>query len=125
MVGRSSSDIRLTGTLSVRGTRIGPRRALDRPLSAVDHDEYSGITIVSNGDPVRGEAVRAVEDGAWCCLSGVDLTGVRDVIVDGDGPVVLRLDDPYSGPTAMAAGVHDLYLVMAADSRVTSLSFRS
>ncbi len=127
MVGRSASDIRLTGTLAVRGSRIGPRRALDRSLAAVDHDEYSGITIVSDGDPVRGEAVRAVEDGAWCCLSGIDLTGVREVVVDGDGPVVLRLDDPYSGSDAVteASGVHDLYLVMAADSRITSLTFRS
>jgi beta-glucosidase len=137
MVGRSSSDIRLTETLSVRGTRIGPRRAVDRPLAAVDHDEYSGITLVGNGDPVRGEAVRATEDGAWCCMAGIDLTGTREVAVGGDGPpVILRLDDPYAGdelatvaPGAAAAttpadGVHDLYLVLDAGSRVTEITFR-
>jgi beta-glucosidase len=73
--------------------------------------------------------VRAAEDGAWCCLSGIDLTGVRSVDVDGDGPpVTLRLDDPYAGPSldaAGAGGVHDVYLVMDAGSRVTSLTFRS
>jgi beta-glucosidase len=138
MVGRSASDIRLTGTLSVRGTRIGPRRALDRPIPAGDHDEYSGITLVATGDPVRGEAVRAVEDGAWCCLAGIDLTGVREVTMDGDGPpVVLRLDDPYAGdelatvsagaasPVTAAEGVHDLYLAMDAESRISAITFRS
>jgi beta-glucosidase len=129
MVGRSSSDIRLTGTLPVRGTRIGPRRALSRPLAAVDHDEYSGIAVVAAPDSVRGEAVRATEDGAWCCLSGIDLTGVASVDVEGDGPAVtLRLDDPYAGPPFPASsppdGVHDLYLVMDAGSRVTALTFR-
>jgi beta-glucosidase len=129
MVGRSSSDIRLTGTLPVRGTRIGPRRALSHPLSAIDHDEYSGISVVAAPDSVRGEAVRAAEDGAWCCMSGIDLTGVGAVDVEGDGPAVtLRLDDPYAGPPfpddSPVDGVHDLYLVMDAGSRVTSLTFR-
>jgi beta-glucosidase len=128
MVGRSSSDIRLTGTLSVRGTRIGPRRALERPIAAVDHDEYSGISLVAAADPVRGEAVRALEDGAWCCMSAVDVTGVREVDVEGDGPpATLRLDDPYAGPRftgGEATGVHDLYLVLDAGSRVTSITFR-
>ena len=138
LVGRSASDIRLTGTLPVRGTRIGPRRALDRPIRARDHDEYSGVSLVADGDPVSGEAVRATEDGAWFCLAGVDLTGVREVAVDGDGPAVsLRLDDPYAGvelaavspgstvTTTVADGVHDLYLAMDAGSRVGTITFRS
>jgi len=138
MVGRSSSDIRLTGTLPVRGARIGPRRALDRPIAAADHDEYSGIVLVASPDPVRGDAVRATEDGAWCCLAGIDLTGVAEVTVEGDGaPVSLRLDDPYAGrdlavvppggsaATAGGDGVHDLYLVMNAGARITSITFRA
>ncbi|GIM91957.1 glycoside hydrolase family 3 protein [Paractinoplanes toevensis] len=137
MVGRSASDIRLTATLSVRGSRIGSRPALERPIAAVDHDEYSGITLVATGDPVRGEAVRAAEDGAWCCMAGLDLTGAREVAVGGDGPpVVLRLDDPYAGPalatvppgeagvrTATADGVHDLYLILDAGTRITEIRF--
>jgi beta-glucosidase len=138
MVGRSSSDIRLTGTLAVRGTRIGPRRAVEHPIAAGDHDEYSGITLVAGADPVRGEAVRATEDGAWYCLAGIDLAGVAQVAVDGDGPpVTVRLDDPYAGEklatvpaggsatAASSGGVHDLYLVMDAGTRIGSISFRS
>jgi beta-glucosidase len=139
MVGRSASDIRLTATLSVRGSRIGPRRALDGAIPAVDHDEYSGITLAATTDPIRGEAVRASEDGAWCCLAGIDLTGAHEVTVGGDGPPVeLRLDDPYAGTalatvppgaapvaTAAADGVHDLYLILEAGSRVTDITFRS
>jgi len=137
LVGRSASDIRLTGTLAVRGTRIGAQRVLDRTVRATDHDEYSGITLVATADPVRGEAVRATEDGAWCCFNGADLSGVREVAVDGDGPpVLLRLDDPYAGPefasvtpgtpaaVTAADGVHDLYLALDAGSRVSALTFR-
>ncbi|GAA0561696.1 glycoside hydrolase family 3 protein [Paractinoplanes ferrugineus] len=138
MVGRSASDIRLTASLSVRGRRIGPRRALDHPIPAVDHDEYSGTTLAATGDPTRGEAVRAAEDGAWCCLSGIDLTGAHEVTLGGDGPPVeLRLDDPYAGtplatvppgaspvPVTAADGVHDLYLILEAGSRVTDITFR-
>jgi beta-glucosidase len=136
MIGRSSSDIRLTGTLAVRGTRIGPRRAVAHPIAAVDHDEYSGITLVASADPVRGEAVRAIEDGAWYCLAGVDLTGTAQITVDGDGPaVVLRLDDPYAGTTlatvrpgdsseaAAATGIHDVYVVMDHGTRITTITF--
>ncbi|MDY7085319.1 MAG: glycoside hydrolase family 3 C-terminal domain-containing protein [Actinomycetota bacterium] len=138
LVGRSASDIRLTGTLPVRGSRVGAQRAADRTIRAGDHDEYSGITLVATGDPVRGEAVRATEDGAWCCLNGTDLSGVREVAVDGDGPpVTLRLDDPYAGgefalvrPGSSVAvpetdGVHDLYLAMDAGSRISAITFRS
>ena len=138
MVGRSSSDIRLTKTLSVRGARIGARRAVDRPIAATDHDEYSGVTIVASPDPVRGAAVHAGEDGAWCCMAGVDFAGVAQVAVDGDGaPITLRLDDPYAGedlatvaaggaaPTIAADGVHDLYVVMNASTRITTIAFQS
>ena len=136
MLGRSSSDIRLTGTLAVRGTRIGPRRAVAHPIAAVDHDEYSGITLVASADPIRGEAVRATEDGAWYCLAGLDLTDTSTLTIDGDGtPVTLRLDDPYAGdelatatpgsaaaPTR-AAGLHDVYVVMDHGTRITSITF--
>jgi hypothetical protein len=40
--------------------------------------------------------------------------------------VTLRLDDPYAGllfEGGEVAGVHDLYLVMDAGARVTSLTF--
>jgi beta-glucosidase len=59
------------------------------------------------------------------------------VAVDGDGPpVTLRLDDPYAGvelatvpaggsaaAASGATGVHDLYLVMDAGTRISSITF--
>jgi beta-glucosidase len=77
-----------------------------------------------------------VEDGAWICMAGVDLTGAAEVLVDGEGaPVTVRLDDPYAGadlatvavgeagPAAGADGVHDLYVTMDSGTRITALTF--
>jgi beta-glucosidase len=117
MVGRSSSDVRLTATLAVRGTVIGTRRAVDQPIRAVDNDEYSCIALVADG-------VKAAEEGAWLCFQGVDISAVRTTQITGHGGAVsIRVDDPFSGPelakavpgqrvpTASVDGVHDLYLV--------------
>ena len=58
------------------------------------------------------------------------------MVVGGDGPpVILRLDDPYTGAelatappgetTAIEAdAVHDLYLVLDAGSRITEITFQ-
>jgi beta-glucosidase len=128
MVGRSSTDIRLTATLTVRGTVIGTRRAADRPVRAVDSDEYSGTATTDAG-------VQAVENGAWLCFQGIDTTGVRAAHVDGHGGTVcVRADDPFSGPllaallpgqraqTAAVDGVHDVYVVFdSAGTTITEL----
>jgi beta-glucosidase len=130
MVGRSSSDIRLTATLAVRGTVIGTRRAVERPVRAADNDEYSGVAPADEG-------VKAVEDGAWLCFQGVDLSGVRAAQVRGHGGTMwIRVDDPFSGPelakvvpgqqlpTASVDGVHDLYLVFGSvGTTVEELAF--
>lgn len=130
MVGRSSADIRLTATLAVRGTVIGTRRAVERPIHAADNDEYSGVALTDDG-------VQAAEDGAWLCFQGVDLSGVRAAHVLGHGgAVAVRVDDPFSGPelakvvpgqrvpTASVDGVHDLYLVFGAvGTTVQELAF--
>ena len=73
--------------------------------------------------------MRAAEDGAWLCLAGVDLAGTNEVAVDGDGPPVTAtarrpLCRPGTGRT-VAEGVHDLYLVMEAGTRVSSITFRA
>ena len=83
---------------------------------------------MASPDPVRGDAVRAAEDGAWCCMAGIDLAGVAEVTVDGDGaPVSLRVDDPYAREdlAVVPPGVHDRYLVMNAGTRVTTITFRA
>jgi beta-glucosidase len=152
MVGRSSADIRLTGSLVVDGERIPPRSLLDRPLRAVDHDDHCGITLVDES-AVDGDAVGAVESGGWITYEGVDFgAGVSTCRVratrpaSDPGTVTLRLDDPLRGPVVAtltvpttsgrydwarvsapvggATGVHDLYLVFdAAGTRVAELSF--
>jgi beta-glucosidase len=128
MVGRSSMDIRLTATLTVRGTVIGTRRATDRPVRAADSDEYSDTIATDAG-------VRAQENGAWLCFQGIDTTGVRAARVDGHGGTVsVRADDPFSGPllaslvpgqrvpTTAVDGVHDLYVVFdSAGTTITEL----
>jgi len=129
MVGRSSMDIRLTATLTVRGTVIGTRRAVDRPIHAVDSDEYSGTVTTDAG-------VQAAENGAWLCFQGVDTSGVRAAHVGGHGGTVsVRADDPFSGPllaalvpgqrasTATVDGVHDVYVVFdSAGTTITELA---
>ncbi len=128
MVGRSSTDIRLTATLTVRGTVIGTRRAADHPIRAVDSDEYSGTVTTDSG-------VTAAENGAWLCFQGIDTSGVRAAHVDGHGGTVsVRADDPFSGPllaslvpgqrvsTAPVDGVHDVYVVFdSAGTTITGL----
>ncbi|WP_034593903.1 glycoside hydrolase family 3 protein [Hamadaea tsunoensis] len=130
MVGRSSADVRLTATLGVRGTVIGTRRAVDRPIATAGNDEYCGVTLA-------GDGVRAAEDGAWLCFQGVDLSGVRTTRLDGHGGrVTLRVDDPFAGTvlaqgvpgqslvSATVDGVHDLYVIFSsAGTEVSSLRF--
>jgi beta-glucosidase len=121
-------DIRLTATLTVRGTVIGTRRGADHPIRAVDSAEYSGTQATDSG-------VLAVENGAWLCFQGVDTSGVRAAHVDGHGGTVsVRADDPFSGPllaslvpgqrvsTTPVDGVHDVYVVFdSAGTTITGL----
>jgi len=115
-VGRSCTDIRATGTLTVRGTRIGPRDSLAGPLRAADHDDYAGTTPLDEGTG-QGDAVGAAQAGGWIAFTDVDFgsgaTKVTARVMDrlhrpaaGTGPaparptLTLRLDDPLVGPVA-------------------------
>ncbi|MDT0328168.1 glycoside hydrolase family 3 C-terminal domain-containing protein [Nocardiopsis lambiniae] len=134
LVGRSAADIRGTAPLDVPGEPPAVRRGT---WSAAGYEETRG-TALCPLTPERGDAVRAVDEGAWIRFRDVDLgtgvTGCR-VLANADRPAVLRavLDDPYSGPTLavlrvpkgedpydfaeveadalVAVGVRDLYLV--------------
>jgi beta-glucosidase len=132
MLGRSCADIRLTATVSVRGTTIAARRAADGPVAVIGHDDYSGIAPAAAG-------VKAVEAGAWLCFHNLSLSGVRAAALSGTGATVtLRLDDPFAGdvlatvtPGAPATeasgvdGVHDLYLIFdAAETTASELVLR-
>lgn len=140
LIGRSATDVVLSGFLTVHGERIEPRRP--GRLAAADYDDCCGVTL-SDESPRTGDTVRAVEPGAWIELRDVDLrTGPAQAVIragrarPGPGRVTLRRDDPLTGmalgaaivppggpepdrhalaplavPLAGAAGVVDLYLV--------------
>ncbi len=128
LVGRSSTDIRLTGAIEVDGEHV-PSWHTDRPFPAVNADAYADVDLV---DVTRsaGDAVLSTVDGAWigfenvtfdpgvvrCTarLSGVDI---------GPATVVLRQDDPLDGPvvarlTVRATG--DRYAWREASAPVTA-----
>ncbi|MEU4192408.1 glycoside hydrolase family 3 C-terminal domain-containing protein [Kribbella sp. NPDC026611] len=100
MVGRSCTDLRMIATLDVVGEDIPPR-TLDH-LIATSFDEYCGTTLTT-ATPEYGEAVIAVEPGAWLAF--------HDVLLDAHGnyllwaanrgtataEIELRLDDPLHG----------------------------
>jgi beta-glucosidase len=144
LVGRSCTDTRLTASFDVHGERIPPRNVGAAPLAATAFDEYCAITLTDT-TPVRGDAVRSLEAGAWLLFEDVDLsTGygrcVADVSSEGAGPALLelRLDDPLHGtllgtievpPTghrhtwtqqvallAQADGVRALYVVFSSEA---------
>ncbi|HWS32355.1 MAG TPA: glycoside hydrolase family 3 C-terminal domain-containing protein [Actinoplanes sp.] len=101
-VGRSATDWRLTGTLRVRGERI-PARSPRATLRMIDNDGYADtVPVAVDGDP--DEALRSDRPGAWAVFDEIDfgngVTTVRASLgaATTGGSMVLRLDDPVSGP---------------------------
>ncbi|TCC50605.1 carbohydrate-binding protein [Kribbella capetownensis] len=143
LVGRSCTDIRLTGAFDVQGERIPPRAVLSAPLQATAFDDYCAVTL-TDAAPDRGDAVRSLEDGAWLLFEDVDLADGAArcaglvAAEDNGGTIELRLDDPLHGlvlgtikvpptghrhtwvasatPLAEASGVHAVYLVFSTAS---------
>ncbi|WP_432876547.1 glycoside hydrolase family 3 C-terminal domain-containing protein [Kribbella sp. CA-245084] len=136
MVGRSSTDLRLTTALDVRGERIPPRTL---GLAAASFDEYCGITL-------SDETTVSLEPQAWLAFHDVQLNSETAVAITaanrGTEPatIELRLDDPLHGeligtvhlPSQLmpittqlvpATGVRTLYAVFsAADVVLESLT---
>ncbi|TDO52899.1 beta-glucosidase [Kribbella sp. VKM Ac-2571] len=144
MVGRSSTDLRLTATLEVRGEEIPPRTLTH--LAATSFDDYCAMTM-STASRDRGDAVVSLEPQAWLAFDDVILepTTYRARVANrGDrlATIELRLDDPLHGellstvqvsPTdelvaivgelAPVTGVHTLYAVFSvADVVLESLT---
>ena len=99
MVGRSSTDLRLTATLDVHGERIPPR-TLTR-LAATSFDDYSAVTLTTATHD-RGDAVIALEPQAWLAFDDMQLdptSYLASVANRGSEPatIELRLDDPVHG----------------------------
>jgi beta-glucosidase len=146
LVGRSATDIALSGVLTVHGERIPDRNPYDRPLWAIECDDYAGVVLLDESPAATGDVVAAAERGAWISFEKVSFgTGaarVQAVVSAGPGTLTLRLDDPLDGPVAGrltvprtasryawaqvgadlcgAAGRHDLYLVF--DTEGTAVS---
>ncbi|WP_281902073.1 glycoside hydrolase family 3 protein [Phytohabitans aurantiacus] len=149
-VGRSSLDIALTATLSVRGEVIAPRHPVDGPLRAIDNDGYAG-TVPLDDVPGGIDAVGAAEPAGWIGFERVDFGAGASAVAArvtsrsreaAGARVTLRLDDPVSGPVAGtvtvpsatgrhdwtevrapvtgAAGVRDLYLSFEAPGATVS-----
>ncbi|MER6784978.1 glycoside hydrolase family 3 C-terminal domain-containing protein [Streptomyces sp. NPDC000658] len=146
LVGASSADVRLRGTVTLDGEPPSPRAVLDGGLAAVDFDEQSGCEIVdrakTSGDAMTpsgdgtGELVyRACDFGAGA--RGVTVTvsgrGTVELSPEGGGaPTVLTLGTPTAGPydyvrleAAFAAdGVRDLRIGLRGPLRLAHVGFR-
>ncbi|GAB3712148.1 glycoside hydrolase family 3 C-terminal domain-containing protein [Nocardiopsis oceani] len=116
LVGRSALDIAAAVPLDVPGEAVGPRDARVR-WAADRFDEARGLRLcpvapepVAVGSEVPADAVRAAVDGAWAAFRDVDLgEGVSECRVGLNGSrsttVLLRLDDPETGPVIGEVGV--------------------
>ncbi|MEU4195485.1 glycoside hydrolase family 3 C-terminal domain-containing protein [Kribbella sp. NPDC026611] len=136
MVGRSSTDVRLTATFDVIGEQIPPRSFAHLP--ATSFDDYSAITLTT-GSPERGDAVISLEPHAWLAFHDVAMDAQSNYTLSAAnrGPtqatIELRLDDPlhgplltttqipptphltpFTGPLPPTTGTHTLYAVFSA-----------
>ncbi|MEU5607693.1 glycoside hydrolase family 3 C-terminal domain-containing protein [Streptomyces sparsogenes] len=146
LVGASSEDIRLAGTVDLDGEPSVPRPVMVGGLDAVDFDDQSDTEIVdrakTSGDSVapvagrRGELVfRDCDFGDGAAGITVEVAGEGTVELSlGDGPVltVLTLSPgtpgPYdyttaSAPVVVAAGVHDVRLGLRGPVRLARVIF--
>ncbi|TCC22939.1 glycoside hydrolase family 3 protein [Kribbella speibonae] len=99
MVGRSSTDLRLTATLDVRGDQIPPRTLTH--LAATSFDDYCAMTMTT-ATRDRGDAVISLEPEAWLAFDDLDLEPTQyqaRAANRGNQPatITFRLDDPLHG----------------------------
>lgn len=144
LVGASSEDIRLRGTVELDGTPANPRPALELGLNAADFDEQRGAEIVDR-TKLSGDAVTpASENTAELVYRGCDFgpatrtvtvevsgEGSIELALDG-GPVIARLDvpatpGPYDYTTVVtlfgATEVHDLRIGLRGPLRLAHVGF--
>lgn len=137
MVGSSSGDIRLEGTITIQGETIPPRD-LRRVTRATNYDDYCNAYISDNTE--NGDSVAAAADGAWIRFDDVMLTedlryfelrasSANDASVDirldsPDGPLVGRCNFKAGGwQTATSAierhaGNRSVYLLMHGEAKL-------
>jgi len=111
MVGRSSADIRQSGTVNVQGEDIPPRN-LEQSTKAENYDDYCAVYL--DECTAGGASVRPKRDGAWIMFKDVQLargiTAMKALISStGGGRIEIRLN----GPDGILAGS-----IEAGESRV-------
>ncbi|MCX5206306.1 glycoside hydrolase family 3 C-terminal domain-containing protein [Streptomyces sp. NBC_00237] len=146
LVGASSEDVRLSGTVDLDGEPSVPRPVLADGLDAVDFDDQRGTEIVDRtktwGDSVTPVSGRAGELVFRDCDFGARATGIT-VEVSGRGTVALSLGDspplatialspgmagPYDyatvgAPVLVPAGVHEVRIALRGPVRLARVAF--
>lgn len=146
LVGASSEDVRLPGTVELDGEPSVPRPVLADGLDAVDFDDQHGTEIVDRtktwGDSVTPVSGRAGELVFRDCDFGARATGIT-VEASGRGTVELSLGDspplatltlspgtagPYDyatvgAPALVPAGVHEVRLTLRGPVRLARVAF--
>lgn len=141
-VGRSATDVRAAGTVTVTGERL-PDRDPRRMLRAADFDDYERVELVDETKE-RGDAVLATADGAWIAFYDVALDpGLATMRAKacGTGSIQVRVDDPTHGQVLAAVrsdsaewtelvgqvaavdGRHDVYVVLGDGTQLAELWF--
>jgi beta-glucosidase len=108
MVGRSSTDIRLTTTIKVDGEQVTSWHT-DRPFPACNADAYAQQVELVDATKTTGDAVLATAEGAWVAFQQVSFapavtscTARLSSVERGLATVVLRAADPLDGPVIAA-----------------------
>ncbi|MCX4531301.1 glycoside hydrolase family 3 C-terminal domain-containing protein [Streptomyces sp. NBC_01669] len=139
--GASSTDIRLTATVTVGGEPSGPRPVLHRGLEAADYDEQLATEIVDR-TKTDGDAVTATAPGNELLYRRCDFAaGIRIVAVSaaGEGAVEITVDGrttdidipatdgPYDyrarEAPLTASGVQDVRVTLRGTVRLAGLTF--
>ncbi|WP_431930769.1 glycoside hydrolase family 3 C-terminal domain-containing protein [Nonomuraea jabiensis] len=147
LVGRSAGDIALKVPLTVDGPPPSPRALVGTRTSAVDFDDYTGITLVDAGRTTGDAVTPARQDQpATLLFRSADLSSavLVEAEVAGEGRLAFAAGDrllaeiavPDTGGryawTTVAAdldaaleGVHDLRISLHGDVRLTAFRFAS
>ncbi|RIE03224.1 beta-glucosidase [Cohnella faecalis] len=146
MIGRSSEDIAVTGSLTVVGEIVPPRN-LRLPTPAINYDSYSGVIIDECKE--GGSSTAAVSGGAWIGFSDAKFakaSGSFEARVSAaeNGTIEIRLGSPAgeivgvcevpaTGGTQawhtltcavnVPVGRHETFLTLSAGLRLSSFRF--
>ncbi|MER7108535.1 glycoside hydrolase family 3 C-terminal domain-containing protein [Streptomyces sp. NPDC000229] len=145
LAGASSTDVRLTATVTVDGPPRAPRPVLDRLLSAADYDEEH-LTVLADRAKAGGDCVtpaapdrpgsllfRDCAFAAGASAAALEVSGTGTVTLTlGDGTALAAVDvaapgGPYDYTTLTTAvevsGVRDIRVGLTGTVRLASIGF--